>query len=77
MSEVFAEALLNYLTPITMLVVLFVPSLWAAAAVGVTVAMVGVIFYVDVQPSSHLVGAWLIAQTAIALGTSLMRKKWN
>lgn len=77
MSDVFAEALLNYLTPVTMLVVLFLPSLWASAAVGVTAAMVGVIFYVDVQPNSQLVAAWLIAQTAIALGTSLMRKSWR
>ena len=77
MTEVFANAVINYLTPVTVIIALFLPSLWASAGVGITVAMLGVLFYVSVEPNSQLVGAWLVAQTAIALGTTLFRKSWR
>jgi len=77
MSEIFAEAVVNYLTLVTVVIALFLPGLWASAAVGVTVAMFGVFFYVGVEPNSQIVGSWLVAQSAIAAGTNLLRKKWH
>lgn len=75
MSDIVAQAVFNYLTPITVVVAMFVPSLWVSGAAGVTVAMIGVIAYINVQPNSQIVAAWLIAQVCIALATNFIRRK--
>jgi hypothetical protein len=77
MTGVFAAAVMNYLTLVTVVVCMFLPSLWVSAGVGVTVAMIGVLFYVGVEPNSQIVGSWLVAQTLVALATNLMRKSWR
>jgi len=74
-SELFASAVLNYLTPITVVVAMLLPSLWASGAVGATVAIIGVVYYSGIQPDSQIVAAWMIAQCGIAVGINLLRRR--
>lgn len=69
------EALFNYVTPFTIVISLFLPSLWMSAAVGVVMAMIGVIVLSQGQPNSEIVAGWLIAQTAVAVLANLLRRK--
>ena len=75
MVDEIAEAVLSYLTPITMIAALLVPSVWIAAAAAVTVAMIGVIGFSHGQPNSTIVAAWLIAQVAMGIATHLIARK--
>lgn len=75
MVDEIAEAVLSYLTPITMIAALIVPSVWIAAAAAVTVAMIGVIGFSDGQPNSSIVAAWLIAQVATGVATHFIARK--
>lgn len=69
------EALFNYVTPVTIVIALFLPSLWMSAAVGVVMAMIGVIVLSTETPNSEMVAGWLIAQTAVAVLANLLRRK--
>jgi len=73
--EAVIEALFNYVTPFTIVIALFLPSLWMSGALGVVMAMIGVIVLSEGQPTSEVVAGWLIAQTAIALLANLLRRK--
>jgi hypothetical protein len=73
--ESVIEALFSYLTPVTILVAMFVPSLWVAGAAGVAVAMIGVLAFTTGQPNSSIVAGWMISQVAVALITNLIRRK--
>ena len=73
--EPVIEALFNYVTPFTIVVSLFLPSLWMSAALGVVMAMFGVIVLTDLQPNSTIVAGWLIAQTVAAVLSNLLRRK--
>ena len=75
MVDAVAEAVLNYLTPVTMVAALLVPSVWISAAVGVIVAMIGVIGFSHGQPNSKIVAAWLIGQVATAIATHVIARK--
>lgn len=67
MIDTIAGAVFNYLTPITILVAVFVPSVWIAGAAGMSVAMIGVIGLTPGQPSSQVVASWLIGQVGAGL----------
>lgn len=69
------EALFNYVTPITIAVCILLPSIWAAAAIGVVMAMIGVIGLSTGTPSSEIVAGWLIAQTGVAVLTTTIKRK--
>jgi hypothetical protein len=75
MVDEIVEAVLNYLTPVTMLAAVLVPSVWITAAAAVTVAMIGVIGFSHGQPNSTIVAAWLIGQVATGIATHLVAKK--
>jgi hypothetical protein len=74
MEEVL-EALFSYLTPVTIVVSVFVPSLWISGAVGVAVAMIGVIAFTPGQPDSAIVAGWMISQVVVALLANLIGRK--
>lgn len=69
------EALFNYVTPFTIVICIFLPSLWASAAVGVVMAMIGVIALSPETPNSEIVAGWLIAQTGVAVLANLLKRK--
>lgn len=69
------EALFNYVTPFTIVICIFLPSLWASAAVGVVMAMIGVIVLSPETPNSEVVAGWLIAQTAVAVLANMLKRK--
>ncbi len=73
--EVFLQSLATILTPVTVVIALVVPSLWIAAAVGVVMAMIGVIAFSTGKPESHLVAAWLIGQVSVAIIANFIRRK--
>ena len=73
--ESVIEALFNYVTPVTIVVCIFLPSLWASAAVGVVMAMIGVIALSTGTPNSEIVAGWLIAQTGVAVLANLLKRK--
>jgi hypothetical protein len=75
MVDAIVEAVLSYLTPITMIAALIVPSVWISAAVAVTVAMIGVIGFSHGQPNSKIVAAWLIGQVATGIATHFIARK--
>jgi hypothetical protein len=75
MVDEIVEAVLSYLTPITMVGALLVPSVWISAAVAVTVAMIGVIGFSHGQPNSKIVAAWLIGQVVTGIATHLIARK--
>lgn len=69
------EALFSYLTPVTILVALFVPSLWVAGAAGIAVAMIGVLVFTPGEPNSTNMAGWMISQVAVGLIANLIRRK--
>ena len=73
--DAIATALFSYLTPVTIVIALFVPSLWISGAVGVVIAMTGVLAFTPGQPNSQIVAGWLISQVAVALIINLIRRK--
>lgn len=73
MGDYIVGSLFNFLTPITIITALLVPSVWIAAAVGVTVAMIGVIVLTP-HPDSQVVAAWLIAQVIAATAANFFRR---
>lgn len=75
MIDAIAEAVFNYLTPITVLVALFVPSVWIAAAAGMSVAMIGVIGFTHGQPAAQVVAAWLIGQVGAGILAHVIGRK--
>lgn len=75
MGDDIVDAVLNYLTPITMAAALLVPSVWIAAAAAVTVAMIGVIGFSHGQPNSTVVAAWLIGQVGTGILTHAIARK--
>ncbi|MPY76679.1 MAG: hypothetical protein GEU87_20785 [Alphaproteobacteria bacterium] len=75
MIDTIAGAVFNYLTPITVLVALFVPSVWIAAAAGMSVAMIGVIGFTHGQPTSQVVAAWLIGQVCTGILAHVIGRK--
>lgn len=75
MMEAIIPAVFNFLTPISIIVGLLVPSLWISAAVGVSVAMIGVIAFTHGQPNSQIAAAWLIGQVAAAVTANFFRRK--
>jgi hypothetical protein len=68
MVEIVIAAVFNYLTLITIVVALLVPSVWISAAAGMSVAMIGVIWLTNGPPPSEIVASWLIGQEAVAIG---------
>ena len=75
MVDEIVEAVFNYLTPVTMVAAVVVPSVWIAAAGAVTVAMIGVIGFSHGQPNSKIVAAWLIGQVLTGVATHLIARK--
>jgi hypothetical protein len=71
----FLDALFSFLTPVTIVVALFLPSLWVSGAVGVVVGMIGVIAFTHGQPGSEHVAAWLVSQVSVAILANLIRRK--
>lgn len=68
------SALFSYLTPITIVAALFVPSIWVAAAAGMTVAVIGIVALAHAPPDSQVVAGWIIGQVGTALAIHLMRR---
>lgn len=75
MIDAIAEAVFNFLTPITIVVALLVPSLWLSAAAGVSMAMIVVIALGHGQSGSQVVAAWLIGQVATAVTVNFISRK--
>ena len=74
MLDAVGAAVFNYLTLVTVVVALFVPSIWTAAATGMTVAMIGIVALVHADPGSWVVAAWIIGQVGTAIAANLMRR---
>lgn len=75
MVDEIIKALFSYLTPLTIIAALFIPSVYIAAALGVVVGMVGAFALNGGQPDQQVVAAWLIAQAGAAVATTLIYRK--
>lgn len=75
MVDEISKALASNITLLTILGSFFVPSVFIAAAIGVTVAMIGAVALSTGQPAQEVVIAWLIAQAGIGVASNLIRRR--